>query len=239
MKKVLVSLLLVSLLAIVPSSTKAEVVDLTSTAAQQQVVLLVQTTISLVGQVSQTNPVIREQLKPQISLLISQVITILNSLSSQLSAQQDIEDSNDNDRRGGGSGGSSEPETPVATAVNGTCGSSDGVVFVSAPLSNLCSTGTAGSVGSMIDNWIWTCAGSNGGETASCSAPKESAVFGVCGSSDGVVSVMAPTSNLCSAGVASSVSSMIDIWIWTCAGSAGGETASCSAPKDGAGGVVR
>jgi len=59
---------------------------------------------------------------------------------------------------GGGSGG-----------VNGVCGAANGTTVAMAPTSNLCSTGAASSVyGS--GPWSWTCAGADGGATASCSA---------------------------------------------------------------------
>jgi Immunoglobulin domain len=58
-------------------------------------------------------------------------------------------------------------------------------------------------------------------------------VNGVCGSSNGGTFSSAPTTNLCSAGTASSVTGS-GPWNWTCAGSGGGTTASCSAqPQSG------
>ena len=61
------------------------------------------------------------------------------------------------------------PSTP--SAINGTCGSSNGVFFLVSPASNLCTTGGASSV-SGSGPWSWTCIGSNGGTTSTCSAPK-------------------------------------------------------------------
>jgi hypothetical protein len=115
--------------------------------------------------------------------------------------------------------------TPAATAVNGMCGSSNAADLTSAPATNLCSTGTASAV-SGSGPWTWTCAGSNGGTTASCEALL--LVNGACGSSNGADLTSAPTTNLCSAGTASSVAGA-GPWSWTCAGSNGGTTASCSA----------
>jgi hypothetical protein len=57
-----------------------------------------------------------------------------------------------------------------ATAVNGSCGSANGVPTSTAPTTNLCSAGTASAV-SGSGPWSWSCAGSNGGTTAQCSAP--------------------------------------------------------------------
>jgi hypothetical protein len=54
-----------------------------------------------------------------------------------------------------------------AALTNGQCGSANGVAAASAPTSGLCSVGTASSV-TGSGPWSWTCAGSNGGTTASC-----------------------------------------------------------------------
>jgi hypothetical protein len=59
--------------------------------------------------------------------------------------------------------------TVIGSAVNGTCGTSNGTTVSSAPSSGLCSAGTASSV-SGSGPWAWSCAGSGGGTTASCSA---------------------------------------------------------------------
>ncbi len=56
------------------------------------------------------------------------------------------------------------------TITNGSCGPANGVPTTSAPSANLCSPGTP-STPSGTGPWTWTCAGSNGGTTASCSAP--------------------------------------------------------------------
>ncbi len=62
-----------------------------------------------------------------------------------------------------------EGTTPTLTPTNGTCGSSNGQTLTSAPTTNLCTTGTASSV-TGSGPWYWSCAGSNGGTTAQCSA---------------------------------------------------------------------
>ncbi len=59
---------------------------------------------------------------------------------------------------------------PAPTPVNGSCGTANNVSVTSIPTSNLCSVGTASSV-SGTGPWSWTCAGTNGGTTASCVAP--------------------------------------------------------------------
>jgi hypothetical protein len=142
------------------------------------------------------------------------------------------------------------------TAVNGACGLVNGTKVSSAPISNLCSTGTASTVSSSAP-WTWTCAGSNGGTDASCSTQSSATTKGVngaCGSANGVAVSSKPTSNLCgtstSADTSSASSDLVGRiktrnrhksnttpvvsgtgpWMWTCPGSNGGTAASCSAP---------
>ena len=115
------------------------------------------------------------------------------------------------------------------SSVNGACGTSNGGSDSSAPTANLCSAGTASTV-SGSGPWSWSCAGSGGGTTATCSATKVASappVNGACGSANGGTVSTAPTANLCTAGTASTVSGS-GPWSWTCAGSNGGSTASCS-----------
>lgn len=58
----------------------------------------------------------------------------------------------------------------IPSAVDGFCASPTPSLF--APDStNLCTAGTAGLVSSGVSGWGWSCSGSNGGSTASCSAP--------------------------------------------------------------------
>lgn len=61
----------------------------------------------------------------------------------------------------------SDSSTP--TPVDGVCGSANGSSFSTAPSTNLCSAGTAGTV-SGYGPWSWPCNGINGGDPASCSA---------------------------------------------------------------------
>lgn len=53
--------------------------------------------------------------------------------------------------------------------LDGVCGASGGGTFTAIPITNLCSKGTASLV-SGSGPWTWTCAGTNGGKTAPCSA---------------------------------------------------------------------
>ncbi|KKQ50885.1 MAG: hypothetical protein US70_C0031G0003 [Parcubacteria group bacterium GW2011_GWD2_38_11] len=85
--------------------------------------------------------------------------------------------------------------------VNGICGSANGDGFSSAPvvsefftLSKFCLKGSfSGLSGS--GPWTWSCIGTGGGSTASCSAQKLTTAG--CGSSDGGIFTSAPTLGLC------------------------------------------
>jgi hypothetical protein len=52
---------------------------------------------------------------------------------------------------------------------NGACGSANGMALTNAPLTNLCSSGTASAV-TGTGPWTWSCSGSHGGSIAQCSA---------------------------------------------------------------------
>ncbi len=54
-------------------------------------------------------------------------------------------------------------------AVIGVCGPANGVATTTAPVSGLCSAGTAGAIVGK-GPWYWLCKGQNGGSTKSCSA---------------------------------------------------------------------
>ncbi|MCK9363820.1 MAG: Ig-like domain-containing protein [Syntrophales bacterium] len=123
-----------------------------------------------------------------------------------------------------------------APPLDGVCGSSNGGVFTTAPSAGLCGAGSATSV-TGTGPWSWSCAGSNGGATASCATLQASPVDGVCGSSNGGVFTTAPSAYLCSAGSATSVTGD-GPWSWSCTGANGGATAICAAtlevpPVDG------
>jgi Pectate lyase superfamily protein len=71
---------------------------------------------------------------------------------------------------GGTTASCSAPYTPAPT--NGQCGAANGVAVSAAPTIGLCSVGLASSV-TGTGPWNWSCAGSNGGTTASCQAPTQ------------------------------------------------------------------
>jgi hypothetical protein len=116
------------------------------------------------------------------------------------------------------------------TAVNGSCGTANNTSRTSKPTSttSLCSLGTPTTV-SGSGPWTWSCTGANGGTTASCTA-NVSPTNGACGAANGVTLGQAPTTGLCTTGSASSVSGT-GPWTWTCSGTSGGTTASCSVTK--------
>ena len=58
--------------------------------------------------------------------------------------------------------------------ITGVCGSANGKTFTSAPTTDLCSVGNASTVTSNPGTFTWSCAGSNGGQAASCSATRAS-----------------------------------------------------------------
>ena len=64
-------------------------------------------------------------------------------------------------------------------AINGSCGVASLLAVGVAPTANLCSAGTASAL-SGSGPWSWTCAGSNGGTTDSCSASTYYAITGTC-----------------------------------------------------------
>jgi len=140
---------------------------------------------------------------------------------------------------GGSTASCSANKQPPNPPVNGTCGGANGQTLGNAPASDLCYVGTASAV-SGSGPWYWSCSGSNGGSTASCSANLQPAtpINGSCGGANGQTLDNAPSSGLCSLGTASSVSGF-GPWYWSCSGSNGGSTASCSAsliPSGGGGG---
>ncbi|MFZ4462167.1 MAG: glycoside hydrolase family 44 protein, partial [Patescibacteria group bacterium] len=122
-----------------------------------------------------------------------------------------------------------DDSVPTPTPINGSCGSDNGKTLSSTPTA-LCSAGNASQVNGN-GPWSWSCQGSNGGTTASCSANKTitppTPVNGVCGSDNGKTLSSTPTA-LCSAGNPSSVTGT-GPWSWSCLGQNGGTNSSCTA----------
>lgn len=59
--------------------------------------------------------------------------------------------------------------TFMASPVNGVCGGDNNLVLLAAP-ANLCTAGAASAVSGNGHPWAWSCAGTNNGGTANCSA---------------------------------------------------------------------
>ena len=128
---------------------------------------------------------------------------------------------------GANGGGSDSCEAPkIANAV---CGNAHGVPIASAPASNLCADGADSAVSVSGDQYVWVCPGINGGSIANCSA--YIMVHGLCGSSNGTSYLNPPSTNLCNAGNASTVTTNADTFTWTCVGIHDGSSANCSSPR--------
>lgn len=110
-------------------------------------------------------------------------------------------------------------------AVQGSCGSINGIGSSTKPSANLCTQGTPSNV-SGSGPWNWSCLGSNGGANAQCSAPLQ--INGECGPANGSQSASKPIGGLCRAGKGSDVSGN-GPWYWNCFGDNGGVVAQCVA----------
>ena len=64
----------------------------------------------------------------------------------------------------------SEFTTGTTAAVNGVCGTANGMTFSAPPTANLCSTGTVSGLTNVAGTMAWSCGGQYGGTAASCSA---------------------------------------------------------------------
>lgn len=78
--------------------------------------------------------------------------------------------------------------TTSACPVNGVCGSDHGSTVASAPSNALCSVGVASAVTSGNTSFTWSCAGTNGGNSPSCSATRSYAVTTSVSGGNGTVS---------------------------------------------------
>ncbi len=115
--------------------------------------------------------------------------------------------------------------------VDAHCGSVNGSIQTAAPGGNLCSSGSPTTVAG-AGPWLWTCVGSGGGVSASCSASTQAQnkVDGGCGPAANTPTEIIPSANLCDSGSASTVYGE-GPWTWTCSGFNGGIAASCTVRK--------
>lgn len=118
------------------------------------------------------------------------------------------------------------------TAVTGYCittgNSSSGCSWSGSAPST--ATGSAGA--NTFYAWARDAAGNVSNASTANTTITVSVVSGACGTSNNQSLSAAPTTGLCTAGTASSVTGT-GPWSWTCAGSGGGTTASCSASYSG------
>ena len=125
-------------------------------------------------------------------------------------------------------------EETYNVGVNGLCGSANGTTPSTVPTTNLCTSGTASSVATGATTYSWNCLGINGGTTASCYANKSSTIVnGKCGVANYVTVASAPTTDLCTSGTPSSVTTNASTYTWTCSGVSEGTDDSCEANKSG------
>jgi len=131
------------------------------------------------------------------------------------------------------------PRSTVSnTPIGGVCGSANNRTSNAKPTANLCLDGSTPTVlGS--GPWTWSCAGSNNGSTASCSAPKV-ATWPTCGSfaisaatsTSPALQATRDTTQLCSTGTYGNVSGWNGDgnWYWSCVNSSN-NTSWCFRPR--------
>ena len=130
--------------------------------------------------------------------------------------------------------GTAQCSAPLYSLQNGACGAANGAQLTSAPIDNLCTSGIASTVNFNTNNsdWVWTCAGIDGGTSASCSAINSNPP-GICGPANGTTVLSAPAAptDLCMPGDTSSpvTETAAGLWQWSCYGPGGGAAAFCSA----------
>ncbi len=115
--------------------------------------------------------------------------------------------------------------------VNGSCGTPPGIPLQSTPTTNLCATGSAGTVTAPSAgnsyNYTWACAGIGTGSTPSgtCTAAAAT-VNGACGTAKGTTVSSTPNTALCTptGGSATSVTTNSGTYTWSCNGTGLGAT---------------
>ncbi|MBV8547935.1 MAG: OmpA family protein [Alphaproteobacteria bacterium] len=140
--------------------------------------------------------------------------------------------------RGGGpwnwtcSKAKSKVECQADKLTDGQCGTANGTSQKAVPVSGLCAAGTATEVQG-DGPWLWSCVGTGGGASSSCSAASQAQVRvdGICGAAANGNTTGAPSQNLCDSGVPSAVYGD-GPWTWTCSGANGGVASSCSAQRN-------
>lgn len=115
----------------------------------------------------------------------------------------------------------------LPTTLDAVCGAAavDGNKM---PATGLCTIGLPSPITTTTSQWSWTCNGLNGGTSTSCVSNNLNAMPGQCGFYNGAAVPSAPNTDLCDSGTASAISGS-GPWSWTCKGTGGAATASCSA----------
>lgn len=115
--------------------------------------------------------------------------------------------------------------------VDAACGDVNGSIQKRAPTMDLCTSGISTAV-SGTGPWMWSCVGTGGGASTSCSAIAQSQIHvdGTCGAAANAVMTIAPDTTLCDTGKASRVYGE-GPWTWTCSGSNGGIATTCTTIK--------
>ncbi len=129
------------------------------------------------------------------------------------------------------------PSSCVATKI-GRCGDPSSGAACSSSLSSsswgLCDAGTVANFRLSSGQWLWTCAGSGGGTSSSCTEQKcatSTTVNGVCGTIVGdpwcSTGLTASSQGLCSKGTVSIFSAYTTFYGWKCLGQNGGSDTTC------------
>ena len=125
------------------------------------------------------------------------------------------------------------------TKVDGLCGTANYTTVTSIPSQNFCLAGNPPTVitensTSTNNSYSWTCEGIGTGAISDVCVANKSGLRtdGTCGSSHNKRLTAIPGTNLCTAGVASTVTTGTSAWTWTCNGVGTGATnSSCLATK--------
>ncbi|MDA8085029.1 MAG: multicopper oxidase domain-containing protein [Nitrospiraceae bacterium] len=94
---------------------------------------------------------------------------------------------------------------PYVVSEDGSCGPASGQIFISAPASNLCTTGIPTTVNG-TSHWTWSCVGKNGGTTsAQCSANIRTYTVTAVAGANGILSPSTPSPRIVNHGSATSL----------------------------------
>ena len=127
--------------------------------------------------------------------------------------------------------------SPSHALVNGACGPSNGGKFSTMPTqpAEKCARGLDTATTQSGTNWRWTCTGSGGGTTATCTAAQCGSVAGDCKTFSGYFAAQpaSSTANACNIGDYADTADTATLWQWNCAGrgTPAGATDACTANR--------